>query len=84
MGLSTAHEAAVVAGAKALHEAGVVGDRMSMAETVVTALAADPEVWAAVERAVDIAVTVVVCEPHCSPHLHGRRLALDAVSTALA
>ncbi len=35
----TAHEAAVVAGAKALHEAGVVGDRMSMAETVVSTLA---------------------------------------------
>ncbi len=48
MGL-TAHEAAVVAGAKALHEAGVVGDRMALAETVVSALAADPEVRAALE-----------------------------------
>lgn len=71
MGL-TAHEAAVVAGAKALHEAGVVGDRMSMAETVVSALAADPDVR-----------SEVIFEAHCG--FNGERLTsvAEAILAAL-
>ncbi len=42
----------MVAGAKALHEAGVVGDRMAMAETVVSALAGCEDVRAALVRAI--------------------------------